>query len=229
MFLWWACIMRLCLVEDDYLLGASVRDAFRARGFQVDWVRDGETAEEAVAAHDYWAVLLDLGLPGQSGLDLLTSLRRRQDMTPVLIMSARDCVSQRIACLDAGADDYITKPFELDEMAARIRAVRRRHDGRASGVISLGHLTIDPVTSGIVYRGRPILLPARALGLLLALMEKPGRVLSRTQLVEKIYGWDTEIESNTIEFHVHMIRKTMSKTLIRNIRGVGYAVVDETA
>lgn len=220
--------MRLCLVEDDYLLGTSIRDAFRARGFAVDWLRDGESAGEAMAAHDYWAVVLDLGLPRQSGFDLLTALRGRQDDTPVLIMSARDCAAQRIACLDAGADDYITKPFEPGEMAARIRAVRRRHDGRASGAIRWGHLCVDPALSSVLYQGRQVLLPARELSLLLALMEKPGRILSRSQLVEKIYGWDTEIESNAIEFHVHMIRRKLSKTIIRNIRGVGYAVVDET-
>jgi two-component system response regulator QseB len=220
--------MRLCLVEDDYLLGLSVRDAFKARGFEVDWVRDGESAEEAMAAHCYWAVVLDLGLPRQSGFDLLTGIRTRHDDTPVLIMAARDGTAQRIACLDAGADDYITKPFELDEMAARIRAVRRRRDGRASGMIQFGHLRVDPATSAVVYQGRSVLLPARELALLLALMEKPGRILSRTQLIEKIYGWDTEIESNAIEFHVHMIRRKLSKTIIRNIRGVGYAVFDET-
>jgi two-component system response regulator QseB len=133
-----------------------------------------------------------------------------------------------VACLDAGADDYITKPFELNEMAAQIRAVRRRHEGRASSVISLGHLSVEPGTSVVTYRGRQILLPAREQSLLLALLEKPGKILSRTQLIEKIYGWETEIESNAIEFHVHMIRKKLSRNIIRNVRGVGYAVVDET-
>lgn len=221
--------MRLCLVEDDYLLGSSIRDAFKARGFEVDWVRDGESAQEAMLAHSYWAVLLDLGLPRKSGFALLTDMRARRDDTPVLIMSARDSASERVACLDAGADDYVTKPFELDEMAARIRAVRRRHEGRASSVISFGFLSADPKGATIHYQGRPVMLPARELALLLALLEKPGKILSRTQLIERIYGWDTEIESNTIEFHIHMIRKRLSRTVIRNVRGVGYAVVDETA
>lgn len=221
--------MRLCLVEDDCLLGSSIRDAFKLRGFEVDWVRDGEAAQHAIVAHDYWAVLLDLGLPLVSGFEVLSAMRSRRDDTPVLIMSARDSASERVACLDAGADDYVTKPFELNEVAARVRAVRRRHEGRASSVISLGYLSVEPATSAVTYCGRQILLPAREHSLLLALLEKPGKILSRTQLIEKIYGWETEIESNVIEFHVHMIRKKLSKSVIRNIRGVGYAVVDETA
>src|SRR5689334_20647955 len=216
--------MRVLLVEDDAMIGESVRKGLRQDGFTVDWVRDGPAAETALATHAYDAILLDLGLPRKSGVDVLKSLRRAGNDLPVLIVTARDAVSDRIAGLDAGADDYIVKPFDLDELAARIRAVHRRHAGRADTRIEVGAVTFDTASRRVTLSGKEIALSARELALLDALLARPGAILSRTQLEERIYGWGEEVESNAIEVYVHALRKKLGADFIRTVRGVGYTV-----
>src|ERR1700716_3020823 len=221
--------MRLLLVEDDPMLGISIRKGFDRYHFVVDWVQDGATAQSALGAESYSAVLLDLGLPRVSGLEVLRRLRSARDSTPVIILSARDAVANRIEGLDAGADDYLDKPFDLDELAARVRALLRRSSGRTSAVLTHSGIAIDTVTRAVSYRGKSIALGAREFALLAALVERPGAVLSRSQLIEKIYGWDDEVESNTIEVHIHALRKKFSHGIIRNIRGLGYMLTGEAA
>jgi two-component system response regulator QseB len=219
--------MRLLLVEDDPMLGDSIRKGFYRYGFVVDWVQDGLAAEAALATESYSAILLDLGLPRKSGMDVLKQFRSSGNNTPIVILSARDAVSNRIEGLDAGADDYLDKPFDLDELAARLRALLRRSKGRTSSVFKHGGITLDPSTMAVCYHGKNTVLGARELALLTALIENPGAVLSRTQLMDRIYGWGDEVESNTIEVHVHTLRKKFSPGIIRNIRGIGYMLADE--
>jgi two-component system response regulator QseB len=216
--------MRLLLVEDDPMIGASVQKGLRQDGFSVDWVRDGRTAESAVHANPYDLMLLDLGLPGKGGNEVLRSLRTAGNAIPVLIITARDAVSDRIAGLDAGADDYIVKPFDLDELAARIRAVHRRHAGRADTRIDVGAVTFDTASRRVTLSGKEIALSARELALLDALLARPGAILSRAQLEERIYGWGEEVESNAVEVYVHALRKKLGTDFIRTVRGVGYTV-----
>ena len=216
--------MRLLLVEDDPMIGESVRLGLRQDGFAVDWARDGRDAELALDTEPYDLLLLDLGLPGKSGLDLLKGLRRRGNGIPVLILTARDAVADRVRGLDAGADDYLVKPFDLEEMAARIRALLRRRAGRSQPLIVHGALTLNPVTHEAACRGKPLLLSAREFALLEALLEKPGAVLSRARLEERLYGWDEEVESNAVEVHIHNLRKKLGPEIIRTVRGVGYMV-----
>jgi two-component system response regulator QseB len=216
--------MRLLLVEDDSMIGASVQKGLRQDGFSVDWVRDGRAAEGALAAHAYDVLLLDLGLPGKSGADVLKSLRRGGGDIPVLIITARDAVSDRIAGLDSGADDYIVKPFDLDELAARIRAVLRRRAGRAEAVIRVGDVTLDPASLRVTLRGKTVALSARELALLGALLDRRGAILSRAQLEERIYGWGEEVESNAVEVYVHSLRRKLGADFIKTVRGVGYVV-----
>jgi two-component system response regulator QseB len=219
--------MRLLLVEDDPMLGDSIRKGFYQYGFVVDWVQDGLAAEAALTTESYSALLLDLGLPRKSGMDVLKQLRAAKNNMPVIILSARDAVASRIEGLDAGADDYLDKPFDLDELAARIRALCRRSNGRISSVLRHGGITFDPSTMAVLYHGKSTPLGSRELALLSALIENPGAVLSRTQLMDRIYGWGDEVESNTIEVHIHMLRKKFSPGIIRNIRGIGYMLADE--
>jgi two-component system response regulator QseB len=216
--------MRLLLVEDDPMIGASVQKGLRQDGFSVDWVRDATTAETALRADPYDTLLLDLGLPGTSGDVLLRNLRRAGNTIPVLIITARDAVSDRVAGLDTGADDYIVKPFDLDELAARIRAVRRRHSGRAGHLIEVGPVTFDAAARRVTLDGREVALSARELALLEALLDRPGSILSRAQLEERIYGWGEEVESNAIEVYVHALRKKLGAGFIRTVRGVGYMI-----
>ena len=216
--------MRLLLVEDDPMIGASVQKGLRQDGFSVDWVRDGRAAESAVHANPYDLVLLDLGLPGKGGNEVLRSLRAAGNTVPVLIVTARDAVSDRIAGLDAGADDYIVKPFDLDELAARIRAVHRRHAGRADTRIEVGAVTFDTASRRVTLSGKEVALSARELALLDALLGRPGAILSRTQLEERIYGWGEEVESNAVEVYVHTLRRKLGADFIRTVRGVGYTV-----
>lgn len=216
--------MRLLLVEDDDMIAAGMGDGLRRAGYTVDWARDGVEAELALKATSYDLVLLDLGLPRKSGLELLRSLRARGDTTPVLIVTARDAVSDRVDGLDAGADDYLVKPFDLDELAARVRALLRRRSGRADPVLRWGQLELDPGTHAVTLEGKPIALSGREFALLEALLERPGALLSRTQLEEKVYGWGEEIESNTIEVYIHSLRKKLGAGFIRNVRGVGYGL-----
>jgi two-component system, OmpR family, response regulator QseB len=216
--------MRLLLVEDDAMIGNSVRAGLRQEGFTVDWVQDGRAAELAIANDVYDGLLLDLGLPKKDGLDVLVALRRRGNKIPVLILTARDAVADRVKGLDAGADDYLVKPFDLDELAARIRALLRRQSGRADPILQVGDLTLNPATHEALLRGKPVAFSAREFALLEALLDRPGAVLSREQLEEKLYGWNEEVESNTVEVYVHSLRKKLGQDFIKNVRGVGYMV-----
>ena len=216
--------MRLLLAEDDPMIGASVQRGLRQEGYGVDWLRDGREVEPALAANPYDLLLLDLGLPGRSGLEALVSLRGAGHSLPVLILTARDAVADRIRGLDSGADDYLVKPFDLDELAARVRALLRRHAGRAEPVLQVGALAFDPVARSVTLEGRPVALSARELALLSALLEQPGRPLSRAQLEERVYGWGEEVESNAVEVHIHSLRRKLGADTIKNLRGVGYFV-----
>ena len=217
--------MRLLLVEDDPMIGEAVADALRSEGHSVDWAQDGPAGVRALAAGvPYAAALLDLGLPGRDGLQLLADLRARGDRLPVLVITARDTVGDRIAGLDAGADDYLTKPFDLDELAARIRALQRRRAGRAAPAIEHGRLVLDPAAHEVRLDGSPVALSAREFALLQALLEHPGRPLSRTRLEERLYGGSEQVESNAVEVHVHALRKKLGPEWIKTLRGVGYVV-----
>jgi DNA-binding response OmpR family regulator len=216
--------MRLLLVEDDAMIGENVRDGLTREGHTVDWVRDGVAAEAAIAAQPYGAVLLDLGLPRRDGVEVLRDVRALRNDVPVLIITARDAVSDRVRGLDAGADDYLVKPFDLDELSARVRALTRRAAGRSTGIVEHGPITLDPATREVRVHGRPVALSAREYALLEALMARPGIVLSRAQLEERLYGWDDEVASNAIEVHIHNLRRKLGGDLIRNERGVGYSI-----
>ena len=218
--------MRLLLVEDDRMIGAGIRKGLQHEGHVVDWVQDGAAAEAALAAESYALLLLDLGLPRKDGFAVLDGLRQRRNRVPVLILTARDAVADRVKGLDHGADDYLVKPFSLEELAARIRAVVRRHAGRAEPVVSVGGLTLDPSARKVRCRGREVPLSAREFSLLEALAERPGIALSRAQLEERLYGWGEEISSNSVEVHVHNLRKKLGEGVIRTVRGVGYALGD---
>ena len=204
------------------MIGESVRTGLRQDGFAVDWVQDGRAAELALETNPYGMLLLDLGLPRKAGLDVLAALRRRGQAIPVLILTARDAVADRVKGLDAGADDYLVKPFDLDELAARVRALLRRKSGRADPLLQVGKLTINPATHEVSLDGKPVSLSAREFALLHALAARPGVVFSRAQLEEKLYGWGQEVESNTVEVYVHALRRKLGAGLIRNVRGVGY-------
>jgi len=216
--------MRLLLVEDDTMIGDSVRQGLRQDGFAVDWVQDGEAAELALRTTEYALILLDLGLPQKSGLEVLRTLRRTGNPIPVLILTARDAVADRVRGLDDGADDYLVKPFALDELAARIRALLRRHSGRADPLITYGDLILNPATHQVMWRGQDVALSGREFAVLQALLERPGAVLSRVQLEERLYGWEEEVASNAVEVHIHHLRHKLDPALIRTIRGVGYMV-----
>ncbi|MBU0785418.1 MAG: response regulator transcription factor [Gammaproteobacteria bacterium] len=216
--------MRLLLVEDDTMIGETVLDMLRADHYAVDWVRDGEMADTALRTQTYDLVLLDLGLPRLDGLDVLRSLRARRVLTPVLIATARDSVQQRIAGLDAGADDYVLKPYDLDELLARIRALLRRASGRAEPVYEHKGVSINPATREVMVDGQPVVLSAREWSVLEPLLARPGMVLSRAQLEEKLYSWKDEISSDAVEVYIHGLRKKLGPELILNVRGVGYMV-----
>ncbi|AOW14611.1 DNA-binding response regulator [Hydrogenophaga crassostreae] len=216
--------MRLLLVEDDTMIGEAVLDQLRAEHYAVDWVRDGEVAESALLTQDYDLVLLDLGLPRLDGLEVLKGLRRRKQRIPVLIATARDSVQQRVQGLDAGADDYVLKPFDLDELLARIRALLRRASGRAEPVYEYKGVSICPATREVSMKGVPVVLSAREWAVLEPLLARPGLVLSRAQLEEKLYGWKDDISSNAVEVYIHGVRKKLGADLIQNVRGVGYMV-----
>ena len=216
--------MRLLLVEDDPMIGAGTQKGLRQDGFSVDWVRDGSSAEAALRANTYDTLLLDLGLPRKSGDALLEAIRRAGNDIPVIIVTARDAVGDRVAGLDRGADDYIVKPFDLDELAARIRAVRRRHAGRAQSAIRAGPVTFDPATRRVTLNGKEAALSGRELAALEALLDRPGAILSRAQLEERIYGWGEEVESNAVEVHIHALRRKLGAGFIKTVRGVGYTI-----
>jgi len=216
--------MRVLLVEDDTMVGESVRKGLRQEGFAVDWVEDGRAAELALDTGVYDLMLLDLGLPKKAGLEVLTTLRQKKSTLPVILITARDAVADRVRGLDAGADDYLVKPFDLDELAARVRALVRRRAGNAESVQRHGTLSLNPATHEASLDGRPLVLSGREFALLQALTERPGAVLSRAQLEEKLYGWAEEVGSNTVEVYIHALRKKLGTDFIKTVRGVGYTV-----
>ena len=216
--------MRLLLVEDDAMIGESLLDLLRAEHYAVDWVRDGEAADTATRTQAYDLIVLDLGLPRLDGMAVLQALRARKQRTPVLIATARDAVGQRVAGLDAGADDYILKPYDLDELLARIRALLRRADGRAEPVYEYKNVAIHPATREASVDGRPVVLSGREWSVLEPLLARPGRVLSRAQLEDKLYSWKDEVSSYAVEVYIHGLRKKLGAELIQNVRGVGYMV-----
>ncbi len=231
--------MRLLLIEDDKMIGESLRLALRHEGHAVDWVRDLTAARSALASERFDLLLLDLGLPegGPSGptmrpgdgLGLLAELRSRRDRTPVIVLTARDGPGDRVRGLDTGADDYLVKPFELDELTARIRAVMRRQDGRSQPVLQHRGVSFDPATRQVRLDGQPVLLSSRELAVLEALMARPGAVLSRAQLEDRLYGWGEEIESNAVSVYIHQLRRKLGADFIGNMRGVGYFLNAEPA
>jgi len=209
------------------MIGEAARQGLRQDGHTVDWVRDGREADAAVAAAPYDAVLLDLGLPRRDGLSLLKSWRAHNVTVPVLIITARDAVSDRVSGLDAGADDYLVKPFDLDELYARVRAVARRRSGRAESVVRIGDLEIESATKRVRWKGADVTLSPREYALLEALANRPGAYLTRAQLEERLYGWDEEIASNAVEVHIHGLRRKLDPDLIRNVRGMGYTLAKD--
>lgn len=211
------------------MIGESLRAALRRQGFAADWVRDGRAADAALASERFDAVLLDLGLPQRSGIEVLRALRGRGDATPVLVLTARDATVDKVAALDAGADDYLVKPFELDELLARLRAVGRRAAGRAQPLLRVADLQLDPATREVSRGEQPLLLSAREFAVLQALMERPGAILSRAQLEDRLYGWGEELESNAISVYVHQLRKKIGDDRIHTLRGVGYYVGEPKA
>jgi two-component system OmpR family response regulator len=219
--------MRLLLVEDDPMIGRAVLDVLRSEHYAVDWVRDGEAAKSAAAAEPYDLVLLDLGLPRADGLDVLRFIRGRRANMPVLIATARDAVGDRVAGLDAGADDYLVKPYDTDELLARVRALIRRSAGRGEPVIEHQGLVLNPATREATLQGEPLALSAREWAVLEPMVQRPGVVFSRAQLEEKLYSWKDEISSNAIEVYVHGLRKKLGADFIKTVRGLGYVVPRE--
>ncbi|HJV79246.1 response regulator [Noviherbaspirillum sp.] len=216
--------MRILLVEDDAMIGDAVRTSLRQDGYAVEWVRDGRAAEAALSAEHFDLVLLDLGLPDKDGIAVLQSLRQRKQTIPVIVITARDGVGERIKGLDAGADDYVVKPFDMDELGARIRSALRRSSGHAEPEIEVMGVRLNPATREVTRDGRPVMLSAREYAVVEALMLRPGAILSRAQLEERMYAWGEEVESNTVEVHIHGARRKLGSDFIQNVRGVGYFV-----
>jgi DNA-binding response OmpR family regulator len=219
--------MRILLAEDDSLLGEGLRAGLRQLGFLVDWVRDGEAAERELRTDAYAAAVLDLGLPLKDGMDVLASIRRAGITLPVLVLTARDAIPDRVRGLDIGADDYVIKPVDLDELGARVRALVRRAHGQPQEGLSAQDVTLDPAARLVTQAGVPVVMSAREFDLLHALMLNAGRVLSREQLEQHLYSWGQEVESNAIEVHVHHLRRKLGNTLIQTVRGVGYMLTRE--
>lgn len=216
--------MKILLIEDDQMIGSSLNQTLKSAGYAVNWCQDAKSGSLALASEQYALVLLDLGLPDFSGLELLKSMRAAKNATPVLILTARDSIEDRVAGLNAGADDYLVKPFALAELEARLRALLRRSAGNASAELSNGELTLDTQAKVLMHAGNSFALAAREYAVMHALLETPGKVWSRSQLEERIYGWDEEVESNAVEFHIHQLRKKLGTEAIINIRGLGYRV-----
>jgi len=220
--------VRLLLVEDDIVLGDGLQAGLMQQGYAVDWMANGTTAYQALRSHQYEIVVMDLGLPGKSGLEILKSMRKRKDHTPVLILTARDMVYDRITGLDSGADDYVTKPFDLNEICARLRALERRFHGRSEPLIEHQDVVLDPAANTLTYQGQPVQLTGREYNLLKFLMENRGRVVSRSQIEETLYTWNEEVESNAVEVHIHHLRQKLYPELIRTVRSVGYVIDQRT-
>jgi two-component system response regulator QseB len=219
--------MRLLLVEDEPALGEGLRLALRQEGYTVDWLQDGASAAHALLSEDFDLLVLDLGLPRLSGIQVLQQLRKSGSALPVLILTARDATEDRIAGLDAGADDYLIKPFDLDELKARLRALLRRSAGRAELRIEHAGVSLDPSTQQVSYQGKAVPMTPKEYLLLHELLSQPGKVLTRERLAQSLYGWDEEAESNTLEVHIHHLRKKLFNNLIRTVRGVGYLVEEQ--
>jgi DNA-binding response OmpR family regulator len=216
--------MRVLLVEDDHMIAVSLQKGLQPDGYTVDWIQNGDEVAGALLTTEYALVLLDLGLPKKSGLEILTALRGAHNTIPVIILTARDAVADRVRGLDSGADDYMVKPFALDELTARMRAVLRRREGRASPLLTHGDLTLDPATHCVIWRNVEVAVSGREFMVLQALLERPGTFLSRAQLEERLYGWEEEVVSNAIEVHIYHLRRKLAPELIRNVRGVGYMI-----
>ena len=216
--------MRILLVEDDSSLGDGLSTGLRQAGFAVDWLKDGHSADVALQSETFDLVVLDLGLPKLSGMEVLCNARRRHLTTPILILTARDALGEKIAGLDAGADDYLIKPIDLDELTARIRALTRRMAGRAAPLLIHGEITLDPAAHAVTLAGNPVELSSLEFSLLHLLLDSAGRVLSRSQIEQSLYGWREEPDSNALEVHIHHVRKKLGSQLIRTLRGVGYTV-----
>lgn len=216
--------MKILLAEDDAMIGENIQIALDAEGNGVEWVKDGASAEAALHRHNYDAILLDLGLPRRDGLDVLRALRSRGDSTPVMIITARDAVAQRVLGLNAGADDYLVKPFDLEELIARLNALARRARGGLEPLYRKGDVLVNPATREVLVGDRQVILSSREWSILDALVTRPGAILSRAQLEDRLYGWSAEVESNAIEVYVHGLRKKLGQQFIINVRGLGYMV-----
>jgi DNA-binding response OmpR family regulator len=216
--------MRVLLVEDDRMIAEGLQTALRQEGHAVDWMRDGTSAAEALRSSEFGLVLLDLGLPGRDGLAVLREMRGRGNTTPVIILTARDALEDRVSGLDAGADDYLVKPFDLDELSARMRSVVRRAAGRGDPSIRHGSIRLDPVTRSVECRGTEVSLSAHEFAVLEALLLRPGAILSRAQLEDRLYGWSGQVESNAIEVYIHTLRRKLGSDVIRTQRGAGYFI-----
>lgn len=219
--------MRILLVEDDQLLGDGVKNGLKQYGYTVDWLKDGEAARLALSSETFDLILLDIGLPKMSGLHLLQSIRREGINTPVLILTARESVEDRVKGLDSGADDYLKKPFDLGEVCARIRALVRRSSGRTETIIAYKNILLDPAAHSVKVDNEELTLPRREFALLQKLLENMGQVLSREQIAQSLYGWEEEVDSNALEVHIHNLRKKLNANYIRTIRGVGYMLEKE--
>ncbi len=217
--------MRILLAEDDPMLGDGLRAGLRQLGFQVDWVRDGMAAERELISGGYTAAVLDLGLPLKGGLDVLQALRARKNTTPVLVLTARDAVPDRVRGLDLGADDYVAKPVDLHELAARLRSLVRRAHGQVQDILRCGAVQLDPSARLVKLDGESVMLSTREFDLLHALMLNAGRVMSREQLEQQLYSWGYEVESNAIEVHIHHLRRKLRADIIQTVRGVGYTLL----
>ena len=217
--------MRVLLVEDDPMIGEAIQGALKDASYAADWVKNGQTALTTLGCQHYDLVLLDLGLPGKDGLDVLASIRAKDNPIPLLIITARDGLDDRLRGLDGGADDYVLKPFEMAELLARMRAVLRRKGGNAAPVLSNGVVSLDPATKeASVNGGSPVQLSNREFSLLQALLLRPGAILSRSELEDRIYGWGEEVESNAVEYLIHALRRKLGSGVIKNVRGVGWMV-----
>jgi len=216
--------MRILLVEDDPQLGDGIRTGLQQAGYAADWLQDGQAAIHSLAVENFDMVVLDLGLPQMDGISVLKKIRTAGNDIPVLILTARDTVEDRVKGLDCGADDYLVKPFDLGELCARIRALSRRHSGRSSSLINYRNIVLDPVSHSLSKEGKDIVLSGREFKILQTLLENTGRVLSRERIEESLFGWQDTLESNATEVHIHHLRKKLGKELIVTIRGVGYMI-----